>query len=210
MALMAYQQEHGHLPPTHMADESGRRMHSWRVLLLPHLGYEDLYARYSFDEPWDGPNNRLLWDERVDVYQCPEDPQAKSAGFTSYLAVVGESARWTGPTPCTVVFVSSVRPKRLLIVEVPNSGVRWSQPRDLSADADPRPGIPRDRLLRAGNHFCGSLNQTITVPLGGVAEITESWTMDELDAWIQGDVAKQSYYWNQRTKHLWTSGPKFE
>jgi ABC-type antimicrobial peptide transport system permease subunit len=35
-------------------------MHSWRVLILPFLEADLVYRQYNFDEPWDGPNNRLL------------------------------------------------------------------------------------------------------------------------------------------------------
>ena len=44
-------------------------MHSWRVLLLPYLDQLELYNAYRFDEPWDGPNNRLLAD-RMPRHYC--------------------------------------------------------------------------------------------------------------------------------------------
>src|SRR5262245_23624397 len=47
-------------PPAYLADAAGRPAHSWRVLLLPYLGYEELYKQYDFNEPWDGPNNSRL------------------------------------------------------------------------------------------------------------------------------------------------------
>ncbi len=191
-ALIAYQKEHGHLPPPYLADDSGQRMHSWRVLILPYLGYDELYARYRFDEPWNGPNNSLLRDEVVQVYRCPKDTEAATAGNTSYLAVVGQSALWSGPKSTMLVRPAGFgAPPRLLVVEVPNSGVGWTEPRDLSADADHRPDVSRYEVLRSGNHL--GLNQAIAVS-HGCPEITELWTIDELDAWIQGDEAKQEYY----------------
>ncbi len=199
-AMMAYQEEHGHLPPTCIADETGRRMHSWRVLLLPYLGYEDIYRRYRFDEPWDGPNNRRLWDERIEVYQCPNDTNARTRGNTSYLAVVGEPALWSGPMPCKAVFYAGLHPRRLLVVELPNTGIRWTEPRDLSADPDHRPDLSRDRLLLSGNHFGGTVNQAIAIPLPCRVAIDDEWTIDELDAWIIGDTAKQQRYWRVRVK----------
>ena len=37
LALSVYADEHGAYPPAFVADASGRRMHSWRALLLPYL-----------------------------------------------------------------------------------------------------------------------------------------------------------------------------
>lgn len=196
IALQRYQEKHGHLPPAFTVDDSGRRMHSWRVLLLPYLGYDELYSRYRLDEPWDGPRNRLLWDEPVAVYQCPLDATAAATGATSYLAVVGESAVWSGSMPSKAPFLSPVRPGRLLVVELLESGVRWSEPRDVSADDDPAPDIPLARVLEARNHELGS--QTITAPTSGAESIDELWTIEELQAWVRGDIVKQLRYHRER------------
>src|SRR5437867_1183897 len=60
IALRQYHELHGCLPPPYIAGEDGEPRHSWRVLLLPYLSEQPLYAAYNFDEPWDGPTNRLL------------------------------------------------------------------------------------------------------------------------------------------------------
>src|SRR5204863_151662 len=60
LALLNYREVYGCFPPAFIADESGRPMHSWRVLILPYIDHVSLYYEYRFDEPWDGPNNRKL------------------------------------------------------------------------------------------------------------------------------------------------------
>jgi hypothetical protein len=70
-ALEGYRLRNGGLPPASIADVSGKVMHSWRVLILPYLGHEDLFNAYHFDEPWDGPNNSKLLPLMPDVYRCP-------------------------------------------------------------------------------------------------------------------------------------------
>lgn len=60
MAVANYRSTFGGYPPAYIADCDGRPMHSWRVLILPFLEQQNLYAAYHFDEPWDGPNNRKL------------------------------------------------------------------------------------------------------------------------------------------------------
>src|SRR5210317_613550 len=60
VALLEYHDRCGSFPPAYVLSEHGQRWHSWRVLLLPDLGYTDLHNQYSFDEPWNGPHNRQL------------------------------------------------------------------------------------------------------------------------------------------------------
>ena len=62
-ALALYHDEYGRYPPAFVADDQGRPRHSWRVLILPQLGYRGLYNRYDFDSNWDSPANLELLSE---------------------------------------------------------------------------------------------------------------------------------------------------
>ncbi len=104
LALWSYHKDHGSFPPAFIADETGKPMHSWRVLLLPYVGHSRLYSEYRFDEPWDGPHNSQLQDQLEgrsilsrcpEVYRCPEDGKA-GVGRTSYVAIVGPRTAWKG------------------------------------------------------------------------------------------------------------------
>ncbi len=44
LALHNYCDVYGVLPPAHVDDEHGRPMHSWRVLILPFINEDTLYA----------------------------------------------------------------------------------------------------------------------------------------------------------------------
>ena len=59
-ALNQYQADHGTYPPAYVVDDQGTPTHSWRVLILPQLGYVDLYQRYDMNSPWDSPQNAML------------------------------------------------------------------------------------------------------------------------------------------------------
>lgn len=52
---------------------------SWRVLLLPYIGHENLYSRFNLDEPWDSPTNLPLLDEMPDIYRSLGDASDSSA-----------------------------------------------------------------------------------------------------------------------------------
>ena len=86
LAMHLYAEEYGSLPPTFVADDDGKSMHSWRTLILPYIEEDALYAAYNFDEPWNGPNNRKLAEYIPDVFRCPAEENEE---YTNYLAVVG-------------------------------------------------------------------------------------------------------------------------
>jgi prepilin-type processing-associated H-X9-DG protein len=107
-------------------------MHSWRVLILPWLGQEEIYDQYRFDEPWDGPNNRKLHDLTVSAYVCPSHPEERHS--TAYAAVVGPGTAWRGAEPLRLEEIGDGRDRTILPVEVSAPSIHWMEPRDLEFD----------------------------------------------------------------------------
>jgi hypothetical protein len=138
LALRYYHEVNGCFPPAYIADKNGRPIHSWRVLILPYLERTDLYNAYDFTQPWDGPNNQKLLASRPREYACPSDDNSYSPGAaeTSYVAVVGQTAAWAGERPRklgTADFPGCAS-NTIMLVEVADSGIPWTKPRDLSLD----------------------------------------------------------------------------
>ncbi len=126
--LIVYENRNGTLPPLVTSAADGTPMHSWRVLILPHMQLQNLYGAYDLTEPWNGPTNGSL-DQRlapheVYVYQCYRDTDKTRPGDTSYLAVDGPSSVWSGAKP-------DDPGEAILLVEVLGSGVHWVEPRDI-------------------------------------------------------------------------------
>lgn len=134
IALRAYEAAHGTLPPAYIPDATGKPMHSWRVLLLPFLNEQGLYARYDFDEPWDGPNNLQLVAYMPDVYGCPADPDARTLGETSYMVITGAETFFPDAEPTSINRAQDDLTTSILVVETQVTGVTWLNPRDLKAD----------------------------------------------------------------------------
>ena len=130
LALHNYNSAYGCFPPAYIADENGRPMHSWRVLILPFLEQQAIYDRYDFNEPWDGPNNRQLADTVVNVYRCPSDNNNVDETETDYLMVVGPNAFSDGPTARKVADITDGTSNTIMLVEMSNSGVNWMEPVD--------------------------------------------------------------------------------
>ena len=55
----------GNFPPTYTVDNNGKRLHSWRTLILAHLDRRDLYDRVDYSKPWDVPSNAEIVKSRV-------------------------------------------------------------------------------------------------------------------------------------------------
>jgi len=128
--LHDYVEQHGGFSAIVNADRAERYPVSWRVRMLASLGRDDLYRRYRFDEPWNGPNNRKLIPECPDQFRCPLDRSPRALGWTNYLLVTG---------PHTLVDPSRPSPPMthdpaLMLVEVLNSRIPWTEPRDLPID----------------------------------------------------------------------------
>jgi prepilin-type processing-associated H-X9-DG protein len=130
IALHNYHDQYGCFPPPYIADAKGRPMHSWRVLLLPYLGGKQVYDQYKFDEPWNGPHNRLLADKMPALLRCPSD-DVSGPQETSYAAVVGPETMWRGDKVVRLKDVTDGTENTLVIAEVAGGGIEWMEPRDL-------------------------------------------------------------------------------
>jgi prepilin-type processing-associated H-X9-DG protein len=135
-AFAGYQQAQGHFPAPALARREGTPLLSWRVALLPHLGYRALYERFHLDEPWDSPHNRRLLAEMPPEFACPGGPGHR-AGLTGYLVVVGpETSPMSVNTPFEPARGVDIREitdgasSTVLVIET-DTLVPWTKPDDL-------------------------------------------------------------------------------
>ncbi|WP_165069798.1 DUF1559 family PulG-like putative transporter [Paludisphaera rhizosphaerae] len=130
LALHNYADVYGALPPAYTVDADGRRLHSWRTLILPFLEQNDLYQAIDLAKPWDDPSNSKAFATPIHPYWCPsaDDPPTTS---TVYRASVGPHAflRTTEPRPFATI--SDGTAATLAVVEVaPEDAVPWMSPED--------------------------------------------------------------------------------
>jgi len=132
-ALHAYHEEWDCFPSAYVVGEDDRRMHSWRVLILPYLGEQALYRQYSFNEPWDSPDNLDVARRMPPVFRCPSDRQAGPSD-TSYAMTVGPGAFSEGPTSTTSEEIADRMESTVAVVETSGLAIRWTEPRDLDTE----------------------------------------------------------------------------
>ena len=133
-ALHNYHDANGSFPPAYIPDESGAPMHSWRVLILPHIGRQSLYENYQFDEPWNGPNNRTLLSNVPLIYQCPSHGQKVDGEFvTNYVVVTGQDTVFRDSTSSQIANITDGSSITIMVVELNDDSPRWMEPKDMPA-----------------------------------------------------------------------------
>jgi uncharacterized protein DUF1559 len=152
LALHLYHDKYGCFPPAYTADRHGRPMHSWRVFLLPFLEFKPLYDDYRFDEPWNGPHNRQLAALNLDLFRCPAGNSPESE--TNYLVVVGPKTVFPGAKCTKIAEISGGTSSTILVAEVANTGLKWSEPRDLS-DVEAARGVNLKSGRSISSHHVG-------------------------------------------------------
>ena len=95
IAMLLYEKDHGTLPPAFSADKAGNPLHSWRVLLLPYLGEQELFDKIRLDEPWNSEHNSKFAELRPAVFACPSCQKCGKQN-TSYSVVVGSDLPFEG------------------------------------------------------------------------------------------------------------------
>jgi prepilin-type processing-associated H-X9-DG protein len=188
VALHSYHDHYGSFPPAYIAGADGKPMHSWRVLLLPYLERNDLYQKYDFNEPWNGPHNAKLADQAPDWYRCESNPGNSSE--TNYLAVVGSETAWPGAKGARISVLTDGAANTILVVESTDSGINWMEPRDLTFDQAARginpprgPGISSHHPDGVDVLFCDGHVQFIDagIPLNLLRALLTAAGGEEID-----------------------------
>jgi hypothetical protein len=155
--IQGYHDAKGSLPPAYLTDANGKPMHSWRVLVLPYLGYKKLYAQYDFSEPWNGPHNRLLTDPMPQEYRCTAHEFDLHKQTTDFVAVVGPETAWPGATSIQFKDITDGVHQTIVLVEVANSNIHWMEPREMRFD-DAIVGVNVDRVKGISSTHAGQVS----------------------------------------------------
>lgn len=138
LALHNYHDVYGSFPPAYVADEAGRPMHSWRVLILPFLDESALYDAYDFSQPWDSPANRYVLDNMPRIYRCRSHRDDRSPSMTHYAGVYGPGCVFDKPDDASVlpdaVTLSDITDgleNTLMVGEAGDAGIPWTKPEDI-------------------------------------------------------------------------------
>ncbi|HVJ82280.1 MAG TPA: DUF1559 domain-containing protein, partial [Planctomycetia bacterium] len=128
-ALQQYHERYKTFPPAYLTAQDGTPMHSWRILVIPFLdGGADIYARYNFAQPWNGPDNRALSNSMPSAFGDPFNPQP---GMTRYCAIVGSRTMWPGHLAVRINDIRDGSAMTYMLTEGPQA-IDWLRPKDVS------------------------------------------------------------------------------
>jgi hypothetical protein len=177
LAVANYCDVQGHFPPAYVADENGRPLLSWRVLVLPYLDQKALFDQFDLTEPWDGPTNSRLLSQMPNTYRLHTiDDDNKTA--TNYVAVVGEKTMWSGAEGRPNGFSTDGSLNTLLVAEFVGRPIPWTKPEDLLFDE-------MDMTVDSDNGICSVLTPPAFLDAGGFVHYLPADTdQDTVRAWL--------------------------
>ncbi|MEZ6137531.1 MAG: hypothetical protein R3C53_21800 [Pirellulaceae bacterium] len=127
-AVRAFQENQRGLPSWAISDAEGQPMLSWRVLLLPELGYPELFELFCLDEPWDSEHNTQLISFMPSVFAL--DPNLRS-GFTSLQTILDGNS----PLTSTLAYDESLLEDQgtwpIFVESHADLSVTWSKPSEM-------------------------------------------------------------------------------
>lgn len=121
------------VPVNHVKNSRGRPVLSWRVHILPMLGYQDLYNQFDLEQPWDSEHNQRLLELIPDEYASPE----RFDENTNYQLLVNGQALFTEKEQRDKGELSDA-PNILMLVETDDElAVPWTAPFDYDTTQEP-------------------------------------------------------------------------
>ena len=131
LAMLNYESAYKQLPPAYTVDAEGKRLHSWRTMILPFMGEQALFSRIDLSKPWDDPANAFLKEVDVSLFRCPSSKIAP--GMTTYQAIDDPRSVFPGSESQKLENIRDGTSNTILLFESDSvNAVHWAEPKDQS------------------------------------------------------------------------------
>jgi len=134
LAMHNFHDSTGAFPAQSLVDQQGKRLLSWRVMVLPYLDKAALSQEFHLDEPWDSTHNRKLIEKMPAVFRSAGG-NAKS-GTTRFVAPLTKRSTMGRVGPgVRIQDITDGTSNTVWLVQADEShAVIWTKPDDLVID----------------------------------------------------------------------------
>lgn len=191
-AFIRYDEQYSRLPRAAIVDNNGRPLLSWRVELLPLLGYEELYRQFKLDEAWDSKHNRALLSMIPREYQ----PMGKrvSDGYTHTVVLRGKGSIFDEPTSVRMSQVEKADGLNMTVLLAESDKlIPWTKPEDEVVDPNlPPPSLRAYPIYGPGQSFsCLSFLDGRVIRLNNYLEKINAHKLHASVTWNGGEGGNQ-------------------
>ncbi len=136
LAMHSYRDNYQVMPPG-VKQDPGRTpplratQLSWRVHVLPFLGYGVLYSKFRLEEPWDSPHNSQLLSMMPDCFRDLDD--SVDTHTTSFMTFTGAGTPWPAPGQSIGTRIPDGSSNTIALMQSDTS-VPWTKPEDYPVD----------------------------------------------------------------------------
>ncbi|MCA9085820.1 MAG: DUF1559 domain-containing protein [Planctomycetaceae bacterium] len=166
LAMHNFHESYGHFPPQALVDKDGKRLLSWRVLILPYLDNGPLYQQFHLDEPWDSPHNIKLVSSMPFAYRGSQtDEDAIRAGKTRMTTPLTKDSVFGRPgSGMKIQSILDGTSNTLLVAEAaPDQTFIWTKPDDVVIPSENPLSVLLDAAAK-GFHACLSDGSARLIP----------------------------------------------
>jgi hypothetical protein len=165
MAMQMYNANYNHFPAAAIYSKDGKPLLSWRVMILPIIGQDNLYKQFHLDEPWDSENNKKLINQMPQLLRSAKS-KIKEPGRTNYLVPVGPGTVFEGREGMAAKDIKDGAAQTFMVLEVDDDrAVVWTKPDDLSYNPkEPAKGLGGLNSNVFFALFCDGSVRTIKLP----------------------------------------------
>ncbi|MBX3436513.1 MAG: DUF1559 domain-containing protein [Planctomycetaceae bacterium] len=201
LGLYAYHNEFRQFPVDNvpgLLGTNGKPLLSWRVHILPFLGYDDLYRQFRLNEPWNSAHNLTLLDQMPELYRT----RGMEAGTnrTGFRLFEGNGAYDYDPQggPKLQDAWKEAHQTLFVIETMPQNTAFWTRPEDIVFRPDlPLSGLTRptdfflaatlDRTIRKVNPFASASNSAAATTWNGGEVLTHAQLSNVFLDWAAED-----------------------
>jgi tetratricopeptide (TPR) repeat protein len=140
LAIQEYVKTEGKLPPVYVVSKSDAPLLSWRVAILPYLGYEETFKKFQLNATWDsGKNKKAMTDAMPEEYKSPWSDLEHKTTFLVPRSPKGLFGQLTGVTADSVTDQWSETIALLMVDD--DRAVEWTRPQDFNLRPGASPGL---------------------------------------------------------------------